>query len=170
MRRECIPIVAALALLLIAAATADDFARTVSALASGTTTRSRATRVRAGRLLLAIGARPLEGNDLGNTWAGNQAMRYRDRALGPGYRTVTVMPGRTAHFEQTFLAGQRAQVAIVALDRARFALAIKDDEGAVSCAAPPGGRCSWVPLWTTRYGIDVSNTGRATGRYYMVVQ
>ena len=170
MKRVSVPIVAALALLLVAADSADDFARTVSALASGVAGRAPADRARAGRTLLAIGARPLDGDDLGQRWARKQAAPYRDRALGPGYRTVSVAPGSTMHFEQTFLAGQRAQVAVVALDRARFALAVKDDEGAVSCAAPPGGRCSWVPLWTTRYGIDVSNPGRATGRYYMVVQ
>lgn len=170
MKRRATLIGAAIALLLIAAASADEFARTVAALASGVAATGKSDRVRAGRVLLATGAVPLDGDDLANSWAGSRTLSYRDRALGPGYRTVAVMAGGTAHFEQTFLAGQRAQVAIVALDRARFTLAVRDEEGAVSCVAPPSGRCSWMPLWTTRYGIDVSNPGRMPGRYYMVVQ
>ena len=153
--------------LLVAASLPDDFARTVDALAAGGRATSRHT---AGRTLLATGARPVDGDDLGRKWAGPVASPYRDRALGPAYRTVAVAPGGTAHFEQTFLAGQRAQIAIVPLERARFALSVRDDQGALSCLAPPGGRCSWMPLWTTRYGIDVRNPGSAIGRYYMVFQ
>ena len=168
--RRCLAIVTILAMPLLAAADADDFARTVAALKAGASAPSNAARARAGRSLIASEARPLDGEDVGKAWAGGGASHYRDRALGPGYRTVTVAPGATAHFEQTFLAGQRAQVAIVALDRARFTLAVKDDEGTLSCTSPPDGRCSWMPLWTTRYGIDIGNPGRGTGRYYMVVQ
>ena len=170
MKRAHLVILAAALLPLLAAADADDFARTVAALNAGAVATTQATRARAGRSLLASAARPLDGNDVGKNWAGISTTRYRDRALGPGYRTVAVAPGQTAHFEQTFLAGQRAQIAIVALDRARFTLAVKDDEGAMFCATPLSGRCSWMPLWTTRYGIDVGNPGRETGRYYVVVQ
>ena len=170
MIRNKLPVVAALGLMLVAAVSADDFGRVVDALTSGAAARGKAERVRAGRVLLAVGARALDGDDLATGWAGNRTLPYRDRALGPAYRTVVVKSGGTAHFEQTFLGGQRAQIAIVAIDRAPFTLAVKDDEGALSCAAPPGGRCAWMPLWTTRYGIDVRNPGRATGRYYMVVQ
>ena len=159
------------ALLLVAASSSDDFARTVDALsASAEAPGTPAERQATGRILLAAGAHPIEGEDLARNWAGGTASRYRDRALGPAYRTIAVTPGGVAHFEQTFLAGQRAQIAIVPLDRARFALSVKDDQGASACSAPPGGRCSWMPLWTTRYGIDITNPGRATGRYYMVLQ
>ena len=130
MKRRATLIGAAIALLLIAAASADEFARTVAALASGVAATGKSDRVRAGRVLLATGAVPLDGDDLANSWAGSRTLSYRDRALGPGYRTVAVMAGGTA----------------------------------------PSGRCSWMPLWTTRYGIDVSNPGRMPGRYYMVVQ
>ena len=170
MTRTMLPILAALGFMLVAAVSTDDFGRTVDALTSGSVASSKAARIRAGRVLLAIGAHPVDGDDIGKIWAGNQAMHYRDRALGPAYRTLAVVPGGAAHFEQTFLAGQRAQIAIVAIGRAPFTLAVKDDEGTISCAAPPGGGCSWMPLWTTRYGIDIRNPGRATGRYYMVVQ
>ena len=156
---------------LIGASAPDDFSRTVDALAAGVSSQGQAMRTRAaGQALLATGARPLEGDDLAKRWAGNGAPRYRDRALGPGYRTVAVTAGGTAHFEQTFLAGQRAQIAIVPLNHALFALSVKDDQGSVSCAAPPSGRCAWVPLWTARYAIDVVNPGRTTGHYLMVVQ
>lgn len=148
------------------------FDRTLTALASGAAQHERSGhRLRdAGLALIAIGARPLEGEDLGERWSnGAKAPAYRDRALGPGYRAISLAGGGTAHFEQVFLAGRKAQVALVQLDQATFHIEVTDDLGARQCTGT-GGRCAWTPLWTTRFRIDVANRSVHPGTSYLVVQ
>ena len=151
---------------------ADAFERTLTALAIGWAQHERpGHRLRdAGLALVAIGAKPIEGEDLGERWSkGAHAPAYRDRALGPGYRAISLEGGRTVHFEQVFFAGRKAQVALVPFDQATFQIEVSDDHGARQCAGN-GGRCAWTPLWTTRFRIDVANRSKRAGTSYLVVQ
>jgi hypothetical protein len=148
------------------------FDRTLTALSIGAAEHDRpGHRLRdAGVALVAIGAKPIETEDLGQRWSkGAKAPAYRDRALGPGYRAISLAKGGTAHFEQTFMAGRKAQVALVPLDQATFQIEVSDDQGARQCAGT-GGRCAWTPLWTTRFRIDVANRSDRNGTSYLVVQ
>lgn len=162
------------ALALLANADEGSFERTVAALTSGAEQAGKpGDRLRAaGTTLLMLGAKPIDGDDLGMRWSkgAKQNPPYRNRALGPGYRSVSLARGDAAHFEQVFLAGQRAQVALVPFNQSEFRLAVSDDQGGMQCAVPTAMRCSWIPLWTTRYRIDVVNTGKMPGISYLVMQ
>ncbi len=167
---------AAIALTILAAlignGDSDAFDRTVTALSVGAAQHDRpGRRLRdAGIALITIGAKPIDGEDLGQQWSkGVLPPAYRDRALGPGYRSVTLGRGRTAHFEQVFLAGRRAQVALVPLDQSAFRVEVSDDQGSRQCIATVG-RCTWVPLWTTRFRIDVVNVANLAGTSFLVMQ
>ena len=150
------------------------FDRAVAALTSGAAELGRpGTRLReAGTTLLVLGAKPIAGEDLGVRWSKGAKLPppYRNRALGPGYRSVSLARGDAAHFEQVFLAGQRAQVALVPFNQSEFRLDVSDDRGSRQCAVPTAMRCSWIPLWTTRYRIDVVNIGKRPGTSYLVMQ
>ncbi len=171
---------AAAALLLIGAAPADDaFDRTADALARGLAAEARHDRggLRAAAVALAAGgASPVGGGeDLSRRWLHAAHARSgpatRDRALGPGYRMLALDGGGSAAFEQVFLAGQSARVAVVPRGRADFTMSVKGDGRETVCdASPPEGRCGWVPAYTTRYRIEVRNPGRSAGLYYLMVQ
>ena len=164
-----------LAISSLATPTSDDLDPVLDALVRGARAEQRGD-VRgmraAGAALTAADAREIEGPNLARTWTGDRALSagYRNRALGPAYRSLALTPGATVRFEQTFLAGQQAQVAVVPIDRGRFGLSVTDDEGTVSCAAASVGRCAWIPPWTTRYRIAVTNQARRPARYFLVVR
>ena len=158
-----------LALAVIAPEAADAFDRVVAALSTGYHGHPR----RAAQTLSDTGAHPLDGgNDLAQRWAHGAVTYapYRDRALGPGYRRIAVGAGTTAHFTQVFLAGQRARVALVPVKAATVRLQVSDDDGTAQCRGPATDRCDWVPLWTTRFRIDIDNRGQVAGDYYLVVE
>lgn len=152
-------------------AVADDFTRVVDAVTSGDS-RSAAVRRHAGEALAALGARPASGTpDLAKLWGAGAPPAYRDRALGPAYRIIAVVPGGSARFDQVFLAGQRARVAVVAHGAAPARVAVTDDDGLQQCGPrDPVGHCDWVPLWTTRFRIELQNPGIRAASYTVVVQ
>lgn len=152
------------------ASSPDAFDRVTAALAASYT---QAGRSHAGHVLTATGARPLDdGPDLALTWAHgrNRSPVYRERALGPAYKRVTIGSGAVVRFGQTFLAGRQARVAIVPDMAGRFELGVTDDDGAVQCAARRAGRCDWVPLWTTRFQIELKNPGPNAASCYIIVE
>lgn len=157
--------------LLGAAAPPDDFSRVVDAVSAGDDPRL-AVRRRAGEALAASGARPVAGTpDLATAWGAAGTPVFRDRALGPAYRIIAVDPGASARFDQVFLAGQRARIAVVAHGTAPARVAVTDDDGLPQCgASDPVGHCDWVPLWTTRFRIELRNTGVKPASYTIVVQ
>lgn len=162
-------------LLLILLANGDQsaFDRTLVALAAGAAVNNGdGHRLRdAGLTLLINGANPIEGEDLGKKWSkGTARVLYRDRALGPGYRAVSLNAGSVAHFEQVFFAGQRAQVALVPLANLTFQLDVTDDQGDPQCSSGLANRCAWTPIWTTRYRIAVTNKTSRSGAGYLVMQ
>ncbi len=172
-------ILAGVGIALAAAAAAPDsaFDSVVAALADGSAAHTAAGRERAAMVLASAAARPADGGaDLVLRWQGKRpATLYRNRALGPAYRAIGLAAGGSAAFDQTFLAGQIARVAVVALDTSRAApprvsVAVTDDDGAPQCHGAATPRCDWVPLWTSRYHIALHNGSDATGKYYLVVQ
>lgn len=146
----------------------DPVDRVVSALQQGL--QSHAAQHRAAAVLAATGAQPLEGTrNLQAAWARRGAAVFRNRALGPAYRLIELGGGEEVHFEQTFLAGQRAHVAISEPGSGQFSLVIIDEGGQPQCATT-GRDCSWMPLWTARFRITVRNQSGQRGRSFLVLQ
>ena len=166
--------------LLIGNAAPDSFDRAVGALSSGSravTRGDRVTLVASAKALVESGATPQAGEkDIARSWLERAHAKvphatYRDRPLGPGYRTIGLPRGASAHFDQVFLAGQRARVAVVPLRPARFTMKIVDDAQQNVCdASSPRALCDWVPSFTTRFGIEVRNAGSAPASFVVVVQ
>lgn len=156
----------------------DAFDRAVAALTMGSRAVELGDRPKLRIAAIALrgsGAQPIVGDDLATRWLRQAHVRptavERNRVLGPGYRTLEIEGGREARFEQTFLAGQLARVAVVALRGADFSMRVSSDENPKLCAVgPASGRCEWVPTYTTRFTIAIANPGRATGRYLVVMQ
>ena len=176
------------AFLLLGADNGSDFDRVVSALKAGETAEAIGGRKQAATLriaaatLVAAGARPVEGTEnLASRWRsaatrvdpahGGAVADYRDRALGPAYRTINLPGGGKAVFEQVFLAGQRARVSVVSVSNSDFQLTVNDDDNHRVCSnTTTGNRCEWVPSWTTRFSVNISNPGESSGIYYLVIQ
>jgi hypothetical protein len=157
----------------------DAFPAALAALQTGSAAEARghsAKLRRAAQILAVTGAYPLEGDsDLSLRWLGKHGApdrpSFRNRALGPAYRRVTLNGGLSAHFEQVFLAGQRARVAIVPVGDAAFGLAIADDNGQSICGATAkNAQCDWVPVFTSRFRIDLQNASTRTASYIIVMQ
>lgn len=146
--------------------------RVAAALGSGTAAHSRAARARAAAVLQDAGAHPLDGDpDLARRWRAPAVPAWRDRALGPGYRTLTLSAGGALRLDQTFLAGRRARVVAVGPVPPAFTLTISEPGMTMACPATRNGRaCDWVPDHTARFGIDLANTGRTMQRLFLVVQ
>lgn len=127
----------------------------------------------------ALGARPAEGSaDAAADWR-TQARRrgvrsngdlFRGRTLGPAYRSGTLAPGASFATEQSFLAGQKAMIAIVPAPDRTLTMQVRTPEKPI-CAggvSAPRAVCSWLPVFTTRVEIRITNTGKAPARYYLV--
>jgi hypothetical protein len=156
----------------------DAFSRAVAGLRSGSAAEAAHDRVRLGsavRQLEASGAHPMDGgDDPVKSWRAQAGVAngpaYRDRALGPAYRHIALARAATIHFEQVFLAGQRARIAVVPMRRAAARLRVQDEDGHQVCTAASTGGCDWVPVWTTRFRVDVVNTGPQAAEYIVVIQ
>lgn len=175
------------AALLLGDAAATRFDRVVAALQAGQAAeaigghRQAATLRAAAVTLVVAGATPAAGSeDLAEHWQsvaarsdsnGAPVAAYRNRALGPAYRTVNLPGGGKAVFDQVFLAGQRARVSVVPVNKSGFQLTVDDDDNRAVCTnAAVGNRCEWIPSWTTRFRVNLVNPGVGAGVYYLVVQ
>jgi hypothetical protein len=102
--------------------------------------------------------------------SGSTPIPMRGRTLGRGYRSGTITPGSDTVIEQTFLSGQKASIALSAADGAVLALSVLDGADQQVCLQRARRTaCSWVPLFTQRHTIRVSNPGPGDARYYLVV-
>lgn len=100
--------------------------------------------------------------------AGLREPDYRGRVLGPAYRRGWIGPGKTASIAQQFLGGRKTTVAIAAASNQVLDLRIDDPTAGAVCRAE-GRSCSWMPLYTQRYMINVRNPGREAVRFFLVV-
>ena len=165
-----------LALMLGAAAPAESFDRVADALAAGLAAdrdHDMAGRARAAAVLAAEGARPMARTaDFARAWSRpGSRPPYRDRALGPGYRTMRLASGETAQLQQTFLAGRQARVLAFSRGAADFSLTVRDDEGTRPCeGGPTRAECNWLPVYTARITISLANRAERPGDFLLLVR
>lgn len=132
--------------------------------------------------LAASGAMPSQGSDLALEWQrqrqhiAGRALRQpppvRGRALGAAYRKTMVEPGHDLVLEQVFLAGQKAKVSVVPGGGAVFRFSVAEEKGNTVCTRDVGAApaaCAWLPIWTSRYRIEVKNRGRSAAHVYVVI-
>ena len=95
---------------------------------------------------------------------------FRGRALGPAYRRATIQPGETIRIEQIFYAGQRAEIAGQSLGGQPVHLDIRNQRTQAVCSAQltPAGTCRWLPLFTERFQIDLTNRSKKPASVYIV--
>lgn len=122
------------------------------------------------------GARPAEGEaDVVAGWraalpAGAVAP-MRGRVLGPAYRHGTIAAGSSVTLVQLFDGGRQARVAVATPGESPVGIAVLDGSGKAIC--PPNvtrrGACNWVPPFTGRHQIILSNPASETSAYYLVI-
>jgi len=133
----------------------------------------------AARSLEALGAKPRDGEaDLAEHWRGLALARgiadktppVRGRALGPGYSRGTLPAGAALSTEQVFLAGQKAEIALVPQVGRNLAIRISARDKVICerARAAPRVTCSWLPVFTNRVAIRVANQSREPARFYLV--
>ena len=127
------------------------------------------------RLLDRLGAHADQDADAGDdpiqNWRNAAGLRepgYRGRVLGPAFRRGWIGPGKTASIAQQFLGGRKTTVAVAAAPDQTLDLRIDDPAAGAVCRAE-GRSCSWMPLYTQRYMINVRNPGQDAVRFYLVV-
>ena len=96
---------------------------------------------------------------------------WRGRTLGPAYRRARLAPGESMAMEQVFYAGERAEIAAQASRGAKVELAIRDREAKKVCARTlsPQARCLWLPRFTERFAITLTNHGTKPASIYLVL-
>lgn len=161
----------------------DPVTQTAQALADGAAAEDKGdARALAGaaRLLDALGAHPAEGTpDTTGAFRATATARgipatppLRGRALGPAYREGVLAAGASLATSQLFLAGQKAVVALVPANGGTLAMRV-GEAGAANAiceravSAPRGG-CAWLPLFTRRVEIRITNRHSAPIRYWLV--
>jgi hypothetical protein len=100
---------------------------------------------------------------------------WRGRALGPAYRRAVVAPGESLVIQQIFLAGQRAQIAAQvagSTSGGQVDLAISNPRAEPVCTRQlaPRASCNWLPIFTERFAIALTNTGNREASVYLVVR
>jgi hypothetical protein len=133
----------------------------------------------------ASGAHPADndaqGVDLAQTWR-KRAMAWgarpklarevwRGRALGPGYRVISLPARGEFHTRQIFVAGQKARVEMVAPSASSFSLRVLDDAHAPVCqrdAIATQLACAWVPIFSLPHEITIASRGATPARLYLL--
>lgn len=154
--------------------------RVALALSSAQSAQGRADNEGLARALGVIeraGARPLDGwqgEDPVPAWRAlvpNEQAPLRGSPLGPGYRTGKAQPGTSDSFEQVFLSGKKASIALSTPGDTPVTLQVLDAERRPVCSTADARRaCRWIPLFTQRYVIEVRNAGSRAAEYFLVVE
>jgi hypothetical protein len=135
--------------------------------------------LRAAERLDSLGAHPETGEDIAAYWrkaavglgADIRTTVSRGRTLGPAYsaRDVAAMGRFATH--QSFNAGEKANIAVVSPGGENLQLSVIDDDGAPACRQSRVSKrisCTWVPLWTGLFRIEVENAGDRPARFYLI--
>lgn len=154
--------------------------RVALALATAQTAQTRSDRDGLARALGVIersGARPLDdwtGADPVPAWRAlvpATQSPLRGSPLGPGYRSGKANPGASDSFEQVFLSGKKASIALSTPSDTPLTLQVLDADRRPVCTTIDARRaCRWVPLFTQRYVIEVRNGGNRVAEYFLVVE
>ncbi|HEX8300798.1 hypothetical protein [Sphingomonas sp.] len=132
-------------------------------------------------VLQSRGAKPAAGEaDISVQWQ-TQARRrgakfrpaapYRGRAMGPAYRRGVLAAGESLSTEQVFLAGQKASVTLVPQPSRHLTIRILTPDRKNLCeltATAPRAACNWLPMFTTRVRIQVTNGSKQPAHYFLV--
>jgi hypothetical protein len=95
----------------------------------------------------------------------------RGPALGPGFRSGALPAGKRTAIEQTFLSGRKATIAVSVAGRAGVRLEVRGGRDQSICSEEGArNRCQWIPTFTERHRIELSNPGESTVRYYLVIE
>lgn len=133
----------------------------------------------AARSLEALGARPADGaadlaahlrRQAAARGVRDELPRTRGRALGPAYSEGILQPGETLSTEQVFLGGQKAEIGLVPQPRRSLTIHIAARDWQICGRAVQAlkATCSWLPIFTQRVEIRVTNPGSLPTRYYLV--
>ncbi len=139
-----------------------------------------------------IGAKPLGENtpDLAQEWKaaatalqpGLQEVAYRGRVKGPAYRKKILAAGATEILQEIYYASEKAELSLQTLSGKTISdqsleLSIVEQAGNVMgkaeavCTlklnAEPAS-CQWLPLWTAKYNITITNHGKSPVPYLLV--
>lgn len=97
---------------------------------------------------------------------------FRGSPLGPGYRSGRLGSGGRDSFNQLFLSGTGTTIALSAPTGDRVGLRVLDKQARAVCEGDTvrSQPCRWVPLFTERYTIVVTNLGAGDARYFLVIQ
>ncbi|GMM92563.1 hypothetical protein [Qipengyuania sp. MTN3-11] len=121
----------------------------------------------------ALGAQPRDeaGSMLLREWKASLPpgdIPTRGRTLGPAFLSGEVAPNATIDFEQTFLAGQRAEIAARTHGGTPIGLTVIDGRAKTLCASSGNRiRCRWTPPYTQRHLIRIDNPRSATVKYFI---
>ena len=139
----------------------------------------------AAALLAQLGAKPFDTDtpDLINDWrkaASNMqadAPAYRGRVKGPAYRKKVLAPGAHEVLEEIYYASEKAELTLKALSGGVLALRIAEQPSqdnndtkpvcTLRIEAAPAS-CQWLPLWTAKYNITITNNSQQPIPYLLV--
>lgn len=95
----------------------------------------------------------------------------RGSALGPAFRKGALAPGRHIAIAQTFLAGQRAELAVETTGSGSLSIEVLDSNDKAVCMRNGSrAQCSWLPLFTERHSIRLTNRSSRSLTYYLVIE
>lgn len=124
----------------------------------------------------ALGAHPVVNEpDPVRQWralvpASQSAPPVRGRVLGPAYRRGMVEPGARVTLDQLFDGGRQARVAVATPGAVPVGIAVLDGMGKPVCPVMARqGQCNWVPPFSARHQIVISNPGTKPAAYYLVI-
>ena len=131
----------------------------------------------AARRLDRLAARPIDGQaDLAAQWRARSGGKdggspLRGRALGPAYRGGQLAAGARIDIVQIFLGGEAAVIVVVPQAGRSLTMRIAAVDRSAVCGQTvlsPKATCRWLPIFTTRFRISVTNPGAIPARYYLV--
>lgn len=121
----------------------------------------------------ALGGHPLDEHEQLAQWRQVAALTppMRGRPLGPGYRAGQLAPGGSEQIEQTFLSGERASIALSSPSKVQLTLHVANGREQAVCGRQGNpSQCNWVPIFTERYRITVTNQTSRPAHYFLVVE
>lgn len=138
----------------------------------------------AAHLLTQLGAQPLNNDtpDFAEDWRytanklrGTDAdPAYRGRVRGSAYREKILAPGAMENLEEIYYASEKAELTLKTLSGGALALQVaeqSDETPQAVCALDAqdtAASCQWLPLWTAKYNITITNHGTEPVSYLLV--